>query len=376
VQPLPPSPPPTPQPPSGLPKRAWLPLIFNNYLTVDGRPAQLVKYYLVGGQRIASRAGSTGAVTYYYHDHLGSTVASSAGESTRYWPYGATRGGSVGTAYQFTGQRREVGLGVYFFQARWYDPVVGRFVQPDTIVPEPGDPQSLNRYSYVKNNPLRYVDSNGHCGPLTPVCLGLLLGGMALLLQGDSPDLNITPEDVASQRLGGALIVGGATLYGGSALAGTVGATQAGTMAATTACADGDCTNEVQGVGQVVQNAAKAAESGSALRQQYENAVRALSEKAAQMRATGKSAEEIARSLSAERRALGERFKAMTPPDALEQIYARNLERYGDRLGPTVEWLVEQGLRQGKSMEQIWESIVEKASRPGGGDIIPKLLNK
>jgi YD repeat-containing protein len=84
VRPLPTSPP--PPPPSSLPKRAWLPLIANNYLTVDGQPAQIVKYYLVGGQRSASRTGSPGPVTYYYHDQLGSTVASSSGgESTRYW---------------------------------------------------------------------------------------------------------------------------------------------------------------------------------------------------------------------------------------------------------------------------------------------------
>jgi hypothetical protein len=83
VQPLPASPPPTPQPPSALPKRAFLPLIFNNYLTVDGRPAQIVKYYPINGQRSASRAGSAGPVTYYYHDQLGSTVASSSGKSTR-----------------------------------------------------------------------------------------------------------------------------------------------------------------------------------------------------------------------------------------------------------------------------------------------------
>ena len=48
VQPLPASPPSPPQPPSTLPKRAYLPLVFNNYLTVDGQPAQSVKYYLDG----------------------------------------------------------------------------------------------------------------------------------------------------------------------------------------------------------------------------------------------------------------------------------------------------------------------------------------
>ena len=120
----------------------------------------------------------------------------------------------------FTGQRsEEVNLGsLYDYGARFYSPLLGRFISADTIMPSPGDPQSLNRYAYTLNNPLRYIDSTGHCGPLTPVCLGLLLGGMALLLQGDSPDLNVTPEDVASQRLGGALVVGGAALAGGGAL--------------------------------------------------------------------------------------------------------------------------------------------------------------
>ncbi len=38
---------------------------------------------------------------------------------------------------------------------------MGRFVQPDTIVPDPGDPQALNRYSYVLNNPVRFIDPTG-----------------------------------------------------------------------------------------------------------------------------------------------------------------------------------------------------------------------
>ena len=160
---LPPPPPSTPAPPSGLPKRAWLPLVTHAALTVDGQPAQLVKYYLVGSQRIASRTGSAGAVTYYYHDQLGSTVGSQRGESTRYFPYGATRSGSIGTAYQFTGQRREAALGLYFYNARWYDSAIGRFLQPDTIVPEPGDPQSLRTVAGFResryNNAYRWRDA-------------------------------------------------------------------------------------------------------------------------------------------------------------------------------------------------------------------------
>jgi hypothetical protein len=40
--------------------------------------------------------------------------------------------------------------------------VLGRFLSPDSIVPRPGDPQMLNRYAYVRNNPLKYADPTGH----------------------------------------------------------------------------------------------------------------------------------------------------------------------------------------------------------------------
>jgi len=66
------------------------------------------------------------------------------------------------TDYQFTGQRWEDGLGLYDYNVRYYDPLIGRFISADTIVPSPGDPQSLNRYSYVQNNPLKYTDPSGH----------------------------------------------------------------------------------------------------------------------------------------------------------------------------------------------------------------------
>jgi hypothetical protein len=39
---------------------------------------------------------------------------------------------------------------------------LGRFAQPDTVLPEPGDPQQLNRFAYARNNPLRYTDQTGH----------------------------------------------------------------------------------------------------------------------------------------------------------------------------------------------------------------------
>jgi RHS repeat-associated protein len=68
----------------------------------------------------------------------------------------------VPTDRLFTGQRFDGTIGLYDYGARFYDPALGRFISADPIVPKPGNPQALNRYSYVYNNPLRYTDPSGH----------------------------------------------------------------------------------------------------------------------------------------------------------------------------------------------------------------------
>ena len=80
------------------------------------------------------------------------------------WPAAGTQQAApAATDYRYTGQRSfEASLGsLYHYQARWYSPVLARFLSPDPIVPEPGNPQALNRYSYVYNNPLIYIDPTG-----------------------------------------------------------------------------------------------------------------------------------------------------------------------------------------------------------------------
>jgi len=49
-----------------------------------------------------------------------------------------------------------------YYGARYYDATLGRFVSADTVVPNAGNPQSLNRYAYTLNNPVRYTDPTGH----------------------------------------------------------------------------------------------------------------------------------------------------------------------------------------------------------------------
>lgn len=63
------------------------------------------------------------------------------------------------------GQTLDPTTDLMFYQARYYDPLVGRFISADTIVPGGGAvPQALNRYSYVYNNPVSYNDPDGHVG--------------------------------------------------------------------------------------------------------------------------------------------------------------------------------------------------------------------
>jgi len=69
--------------------------------------------------------------------------------------------GTLGTDKRFTGQRLD-NTGLYYYGARYYDPTIGRFISADSIVHNYGNPQSLNRYSYCLDNPLKYIDPTGH----------------------------------------------------------------------------------------------------------------------------------------------------------------------------------------------------------------------
>jgi RHS repeat-associated protein len=139
-------------------------VFIGNYFEWSGTPASAVRYYYAGTTRLAMRRGS-GSVTWLLGDHLGSTSVSYDGTSALhqgYKPWGETRFGEVGTPYQFTGQYRQASLGLDFFNARWYDSALGRFVQADTIVPGAGNSQAWDRYAYVNNNPINLIDPSGH----------------------------------------------------------------------------------------------------------------------------------------------------------------------------------------------------------------------
>jgi RHS repeat-associated protein len=148
------------------------------------------EYIFFDGQRVARRDLSTNNVHYYYSDHLGThTVISdefgTVQSESDFSPYGeemVITADSTGNHYKFTGKERDSESGLDDFTARYFGSSLGRFISPDPMGGDTKDPQSLNRYAYVRNNPLKLTDPTGlnfnlACsGPDTDTCQGGLQG--------------------------------------------------------------------------------------------------------------------------------------------------------------------------------------------------------
>ncbi|MBK8834346.1 MAG: RHS repeat protein [Anaerolineae bacterium] len=137
---------------------------------ISGTLRLTTTYYFFGGARIAMRVGAN--VTFLHGDRLGSAslatdAAGNVLSQERYYVWGSASmmSGTMPTDFQWQNQRRldEAQAGrLYDFNARFFMPVTARFISPDSIVPNPADPQSLNRYTAMANNPLRFTDPSGH----------------------------------------------------------------------------------------------------------------------------------------------------------------------------------------------------------------------
>jgi RHS repeat-associated protein len=130
------------------------------------------EYIFFGGQRIARRDPSSN-VFYNFSDHLGtarSIAEVPSGQTTAtkcydadLYPYGGERWytDTCDSHFKFTGKERDPESGLDNFGARYNASSLGRFMSPDPLGGQRIDPQTLNKYSYVTNNPLRYTDPTG-----------------------------------------------------------------------------------------------------------------------------------------------------------------------------------------------------------------------
>ena len=198
-----------------------------------------------GSQRIAlvpvPPSGRTAAPSYFHPDHLGSTSVLTnaqgvAEEHNSYRPYGQlhTHTGTADVAYKYTGQERDPSTGLYFYNARYYDPVLGRFISPDTIVESPLHPQTLNRYAYAGNNPVLYNDPTGHCF-LVCIAIGFFVGAVSAGIASDwDPGMTLLGGAIGAFSGGvGAKVGGFVAETFGSVIGGAAGGAAAGATSAT-----------------------------------------------------------------------------------------------------------------------------------------------
>lgn len=150
------------------------------YERIDRAGVVEERFYISAGDRLVAQINKTGgtATAHYIHtDMLGSVETVTNGAMTplnnlsfdafglarkETWQDGAPVSAFTKTTRGYTGHETDIGTGLVNMNARLYDPWLGRFVQADTLIPDVYNPQSVNPYSYVLNNPFRYTDPTGH----------------------------------------------------------------------------------------------------------------------------------------------------------------------------------------------------------------------
>jgi RHS repeat-associated protein len=130
--------------------------------------------YLRTGGTIVNRQDSSGVKGYYLQNGHGDIIGirgQSGNLLNNYtydiWGNHVTSTESFPNPFRYSGELWDQKTNLQYLRARWYDPSIGRFIIEDTYDGDLNNPLSLNYYTYVENNPLRYTDPSG-MSPITP----------------------------------------------------------------------------------------------------------------------------------------------------------------------------------------------------------------
>ncbi len=157
-------------------------------LTGCSNPAGLQSSILQLSKTETTSGTYPASAQFFQHDHIKSVqiITDNTGKVIAhevYLPYGeidtAHSTGIDLSPYKFSGEEWDSDTGLYYFGARYYDPVLGRFLSADSFnVGSANHPSSYNRYAYAVNNPVDYTDPSGHFAFLAAIAIGALIGAV------------------------------------------------------------------------------------------------------------------------------------------------------------------------------------------------------
>jgi RHS repeat-associated protein len=148
-------------------------LCFNSLWRQGITLASISAMLWAGTGRVEASASYTPVFYFYCTDYLGSSnvLTDNSGNLVQHYEYstfGQTSYQNNTSAFpvsnRYTGQTADDETGLMYYGGRYYDPQLGRFIQPDPTIPSPTDSQSFNRYSYCSNNPMNEIDPSGFDG--------------------------------------------------------------------------------------------------------------------------------------------------------------------------------------------------------------------
>jgi RHS repeat-associated protein len=119
-------------------------------------------YFYLGNLLVATR-NSSGVYTYWASDHLGTPRVSTGAvsETHKYQPFGTEITSFGSQPIKFAAMERDASSGNDFDHARYQSSLLARFLSPDKLTARAADPQTWNRFSYARNNPVGLVDPSG-----------------------------------------------------------------------------------------------------------------------------------------------------------------------------------------------------------------------
>ena len=187
---------------------------------MNSRPADFIQVINTNGtiinetyiylqDKLIAKFDTNGRKFFYHPDHLGSTslVTNESGdvvEDLLYLPYGCILSGTEISRFGYTGQENDKESGFIDYGARQYDPRFKRFLQCDPVKSNIYDPQNLNCYSYVLNNPYKYTDPTGNIID-TVVDVGFIAYDIYTIIQDPSNSANYI---ALAADAGGAILPG------------------------------------------------------------------------------------------------------------------------------------------------------------------------